>query len=75
MKFEKLVEEVLHETNVIGGASSVMGPNVGATASAVSGDTYAIGPDGKSDVRIPKSLYGGVLTRRGMNKKKGKKKK
>jgi hypothetical protein len=70
MKFEKLVEEVLQETSVIGGASSVMGPNVGATASVVSGDKWNTG-----DSRIAKSLYGGVLTRRGMNKKKGKKKK
>jgi hypothetical protein len=75
MEFHKLVEEILQETNVIGGVSSVMGSNVGATASAFSGDTYAVGPNGESDVRVPKSLYGGVLTRRGMNKKKGKKKK
>lgn len=70
MKFEQLVEEILQETTVIGGPSSAMGPNVGATASAVSGDKWNTG-----DNRIAKSLYGGVITRRGMNKKKGKKKK
>lgn len=69
MKFEKLVEDVLIESNVIGGASSVMGPNVGNTATATSGDNYA-----KGDARIPKSLYGGVITRNGM-KSYGKKKK
>lgn len=70
MIFEKLVEEVLQETSVMGGTSSVMGSNVGATASVVSGDKWNTG-----DSRVAKSLYGGVLTRRGMNKKKGKKKK
>jgi hypothetical protein len=69
MKFEKLVEDVLQENNVMGGPSSVMGPNVGATASVVSGDKYATG-----DARTPKSLYGGVITRNGM-KSYGKKKK
>jgi hypothetical protein len=70
MEFHKLVEEILQETNVIGGASSVMGPNVGATASAISGDNW-----NKGDNRIAKSLYGGIVTRRGMSKKRGKKKK
>ena len=70
MKFQQLVEEILQETTVMGGPSSAMGSNVGSTASAVSGDKWNTG-----DSRIAKSLYGGVLTRRGMNKKKGKKKK
>ena len=70
MIFEKLVEEVLQETSVMGGTSSVMGSNVGSTASVVSGDKWNTGEN-----RIAKSLYGGVITRRGINKKKGKKKK
>jgi len=70
MIFDKLVEEVLQETSAIGGTSSVMGSNVGATASIVSGDKWNTG-----DSRIAKSLYGGILTRRGTNKKKSKKKK
>ena len=70
MKFQQLVEEILQETTVMGGPSSAMGSNVGATASVVSGDKW-----NTRDNRIAKSLYGGVITRRGMNKKKGKKKK
>jgi hypothetical protein len=69
MKFEKLVQDVLQENNVMGGPSSVMGPNVGKTASVVSGDNWNTG-----DQRIAKSLYGGVITRNGM-KSYGKKKK
>ena len=70
MDFKKLVEQVLQETTVMGGADSAMGPNVGATASAVSGNKW--NPD---DNRIAKSLYGGVISRQGINKKKRKKKK
>lgn len=70
MKFQQLVEEILQETTVIGGDASCMGPNVGATASSFSGDKWNTG-----DNRIAKSLYGGVLSRRGMSKKKSKKKK
>lgn len=70
MKFEKLVEEVLQENSVMGGASSVMGSNVGATATAFSGDNWNTG-----DNRIAKSLYGGMITRRGMSKKTKKKNK
>jgi hypothetical protein len=69
MKFEKLVEDILQETSVIGGAASVMGSNVSNTATAFSGDNYAPG-----DARIAKSIYGGVVTRNGM-KSYGKKKK
>ncbi len=69
MKFQKLVEEILQENMVAGGVSSVFGPNVGSTASVISGDNYA-----KGDARVPKSLYGGVLTRYGMKKRKKRKK-
>lgn len=68
MSFVRLVEEILQETSVMGGTSSVMGPNVGNTASVVSGDNW-----NKGDQRIAKSIYGGVITRRGM-KSYGKKK-
>ena len=72
MEFEKMVEEVLNEDNVAGGASSALGPNVASTATQFSGDNYAPG-----DARKPTSLYGGVITRRGMSKtnKKSKRKK
>lgn len=72
MEFEKMVEEVLKEDMTAGGANSVLGPNVGATATQFNGDNYAPG-----DARKPTSLYGGVITRRGMSKtnKKSKRKK
>jgi len=70
MEFQKLVERVLKEDVVAGGAGSVFGSNVGATATTFSGDTYAPG-----DTRTPKSLYGGVLTRGGLKKRKGYRKK
>ena len=63
MEFEKMVEEVLKEDNVAGGASSALGPNVGSTATEVSGDNLASG-----DSRIPTSIFGGVLKRSGMSK-------
>lgn len=73
MDFSKLVEKILQETSVIGGPSSVMGPNVGNTASAVSGDKWNTG-----DQRLAKSIYGGeIFTRNGMKsyRKKNRKKK
>lgn len=69
MKFQELVEKLLQEDVVAGGAGSALGANVGATATAFSGDNYAPG-----DARVPKSLYGGVVTRYGINKKKRNKK-
>lgn len=54
---------------MMGGSMSVMGPAVGNTATPFSGDNYAPG-----DARTPKSLYGGVITRKGLIKKKKKKK-
>jgi hypothetical protein len=70
MEFQKIVENVLNEDVVASGAGSAFGSNVEATASAFSGDTYASG-----DARTPKSLYGGVVTRQGLRKRKTKKKK
>jgi hypothetical protein len=72
MEFEKIVDIVLKEDMTAGGAGSVLGPNVGSTATEFSGDNYAPG-----DARVPKSIFGGVLTRSGMSKtskKKSKKK-
>jgi hypothetical protein len=69
MEFQKIVEEVLNEDVVAGGAGSSFGPNVGATATEFSGDNYAPG-----DARVPKSLFGGVITRSGINKRKKKSK-
>ena len=70
MKFQQLVEEILQETTLAGGVTSALGPNVGATAGPTSGDKLAPG-----DARVVMGLYGGVVTRRGMSKKKRKKKK
>ena len=69
MEFEKLVEQILQEDVVAGGEGSSFGPNVGSTAGAFSGDTYASG-----DARKPHGLYSGVMTRSGMRKKKRSKK-
>lgn len=68
MEFQKLVEQVLKEDVVAGGAGSVFGSNVGATSTQFSGDTYASG-----DNRTPKSLYTGMLTRGGLRKRKKRK--
>jgi hypothetical protein len=65
MEFEKLVEKILSEDVVSGGAGSAFGSGVQATSSEFSGDTYAPG-----DARTPKSLYGGsIITRMGMKRK------
>lgn len=63
MEFEKIVDIVLNEDMTAGGAGSVLGPNVGSTATEVSGDNLASG-----DSRIPTSIFGGVLKRSGMSK-------
>lgn len=70
MNFKTLVEEILHESNVAGGATSVYGPSVVNTATSVSGDNYA-----PNDSRVMKSLYSGVLTRFSDTGKKSNKKK
>lgn len=69
MDFQKLVEQVLNEEMMVGGITSVYGPNVTATSKAFSGDHYAPG-----DARVVKPLSSGVLTRGGMTGKKRKKK-
>lgn len=69
MNFQEIVLQILQETSMMGGSTSVMGPAVGNTATPFSGDNYAPG-----DARTPKSLYGGVITRKGLIKKKKKKK-
>ena len=70
MNFKSLVDEVLKEDMAAGGAGSVFGPNVASTATTFSGDNYAPG-----DARVPRSIYGGVMTRYGMKSKKKRKKK
>jgi len=71
MDFTNLVTSILVEDSEAGGVGSVFGPNVGSTATAFSGDSYAPG-----DARTPASLYGGVMTRKGLRyKKKNKRKK
>ncbi len=69
MNFTEMVTQILNETCMMGGPMSVMGPGVTNTATEVSGDNYAL-----KDARVPKSLYGGVITRQGLKKKKRKKK-
>lgn len=69
MNFRRLVEQILQEDVVSGGDSSAFGPNVGNTAAVFSGDNYASG-----DARNAFGLYGGVLTRRGIRKRKKSKK-
>lgn len=54
---------------MMGGSMSVMGPAVVNTATPFSGDNYA-----PETAITPKSLYGGVITRKGLIKKKKKKK-
>lgn len=70
INLENLIQQVLEEDVVAGGADSAFGPGVQATASQYSGDTYAPG-----DTRIPKSIFGGIVTRRGLIKSRKKRKK
>ena len=58
--FDKLVQSILSEDTVAGGAESAFGPGVTSTATAFSGDNYASG-----DARRP-FAFGGITTRRGM---------
>jgi hypothetical protein len=67
INLENIINEVLKEQNVAGGAGSVLGPGVQATATQFSGDNYAPG-----DARVPKSLYGGIVTRGGLIKRRKK---
>ena len=70
MNFKELVESIIQEDVVAGGTGSAFGSGVTATANAFSKDSYAPG-----DSRVPKSLFGGVMTRKGLRKRKLKKKK
>jgi|LakMenEpi03Aug12_release.lakeMendotaPanAssembly.Ray.scaffolds.fasta_scaffold3359508_2 hypothetical protein len=65
INLEKIIRDVLNEDNVSGAA---LGAPAAGT-SQFSGDFYAPG-----DTRIPYSVYGGVMTRRGLIKKRKKRK-
>lgn len=69
MNFTELVKIIIAEEMSSGGEGSVFGPGVNSTASAFSGDNYAPG-----DARNPYGIYGGVLTRQGLKRKKKRKK-
>ena len=66
INLEKIIVQVLNEENIAGDA---LGPAAGGT-SQFSGDFYAPG-----DTRIPYSVYGGVMTRKGLIKRRKKRKK
>ena len=70
INLKNIINEVLREQNVAGGTGSAFGPGVQATATQFSGDNYAPG-----DARVPKSLYGGIVTRGGLIKRGKKRKK
>jgi hypothetical protein len=70
INIEQLILDVLKEQNMAGGAGSAFGSGVQSTATQFSGDNYAPG-----DARIPKSIYGGIITRRGLIKGKKKRNK
>jgi hypothetical protein len=70
INLEQMVLDVLNEENVAGGAASAFGSGVQSTATQFSGDNYAPG-----DARIPKSIFGGIITRRGLIKGRKKRKK
>ncbi len=70
INLEQIILDVLNEENVAGGAASAFGLGVQSTATQFSGDTYAPG-----DARVPKSLYSGIVTRRGLIKGRKKRKK
>jgi hypothetical protein len=72
VNFVELIEAVLQETTVMGGDGSAYGSGVSSTATPFSGPNYA-----GNDSRTPTSLYGGIVTRKGMkrkNKRKSKRK-
>ncbi len=66
INLQNLILQVLNEENVAGDA---LGAPAGGT-SQFSGDFYAPG-----DTRIPYSVYGGVMTRKGLIKRRKKRKK
>jgi hypothetical protein len=70
INIEQLILDVLKEQNMAGGTGSAFGSGVQSTATQFSGDNYAPG-----DARTPKSIYGGIITRRGLIKGKKKRNK
>jgi len=71
MEFRVIVEQVLLEDAMAGGAGSVFGPGVVSTETPVSGDNYA-----KGDARnIFGNSFPGMMTRAGMTGKRKKKNK
>jgi hypothetical protein len=70
INLKQIVLDVLNEENLAGGAASAFGSGVQSTATQFSGDNYAPG-----DARIPKSIFGGIITRRGLIKGRKKRKK
>lgn len=68
INIEKIVLNVLEEENVSGG---VLGDPAGGTSQFSSDEVY-----GPGEVRVPYSVYGGVMTRKGLiNGRKKRKKK
>ena len=65
-EFNKILQEDMMSADVVGGSEGLEGGSIGNT------DSYAPG-----DQRVPKSIFGGTLTRAGITKckkcKKGKK--
>lgn len=66
MKFRKLIEEDMTAAGVVGGSVGGFNPdsNINST------DFYAPG-----DARRPQSIFAGVLTRKGLSKKRKRRKK
>jgi hypothetical protein len=71
MNVKKIISSILLENGMTsGGADSAFGAGVQSTETQFSGDNYA-----KNDNRMPKSIFGGVLTRKKLIKPKRKKNK
>lgn len=70
INLKEVILKVLKEENMAGGAGSAFGSGVQSTATQFSGDNYAPG-----DARVPKHLYGGVITRGGLIKRRKKRNK
>lgn len=70
MDFKQTIINIIEEEMTSGGDSSVFGSGVESTSNQQSGDGYATGDD-----RVPFSVFGGVLTRKGIKSSKRKKSK
>lgn len=66
VRFKKIIIEDITAGDAVGGSPGGFNPNDNITSS----DFYAPG-----DARRPKSLFAGVLTRKGLSKKRKKRKK